>query len=62
MRKVGDTGFNRYGSSWGGRWLKKTVDFYTYRATRAADVQEFIGLCTEFPSASWFVGMSEKAL
>jgi hypothetical protein len=28
-------------------------DRYTYRVTWSEDDQEYVGLCTEFPSLSW---------
>ena len=29
------------------------VDRYTYRVTWSAEDEEYVGLCTEFPSLSW---------
>ena len=41
---------------------KKDIDLYTYRVTWSEDDQEFVGLCTEFPSLSWLELTPEKAL
>lgn len=38
------------------------TDHYTYRVTWSVDDEEFIGLCTEFPSLSWLAGSQESAL
>lgn len=35
---------------------------YTYRVTWSDEDDEFIGLCTEFPSLSWLAPTSAKAL
>ncbi|HJV66782.1 MAG TPA: toxin-antitoxin system HicB family antitoxin [Geomonas sp.] len=35
---------------------------YTYRVTWSEEDQEFIGLCTEFPSLSWLSATQEGAL
>ena len=40
--------------------LKK--DRYTYRVTWSEDDQEYVGLCTEFPSLSWLDQTPEAAL
>jgi predicted HicB family RNase H-like nuclease len=37
-------------------------DRYTYRVTWSEDDQEYIGLCTEFPSLSWLDQTPESAL
>lgn len=37
-------------------------DKYTYRVMWSDEDEEFIGLCTEFPSLSWLSSTSEKAL
>ncbi|QTA83906.1 Toxin-antitoxin system, antitoxin component, HigB-like [Desulfonema limicola] len=37
-------------------------DFYTYRVTWSEDDQEYVGLCTEFPSLSWLDKTIEAAL
>ena len=37
-------------------------DKYTYRVFWSEEDEEFIGLCTEFPSLSWLASTSEKAL
>ncbi len=37
-------------------------DHYTYRVTWSADDEEYVGLCTEFPSLSWMASTSEAAL
>ena len=37
-------------------------DRYTYRVTWSDDDQEYIGLCTEFPSLSWLDKTPESAL
>ena len=38
------------------------VNKYTYRVTWSEDDEEFVGLCTEFPSLSWLATTPEKAL
>ncbi len=38
------------------------VNKYTYRVTWSDDDDEFVGLCTEFPSLSWLASTPEKAL
>jgi predicted HicB family RNase H-like nuclease len=37
-------------------------DRYTYRVTWSEDDQEYVGLCTEFPSLSWLDQTPESAL
>ncbi len=37
-------------------------DRYTYRVTWSEEDQEYIGLCTEFPSLSWLDKTPEAAL
>jgi predicted HicB family RNase H-like nuclease len=37
-------------------------DRYTYRVTWSDDDNEYVGLCTEFPSLSWLAGSLEAAL
>ena len=37
-------------------------DHYTYRVTWSEDDQEYVGLCTEFPSLSWLSSSPEAAL
>jgi predicted HicB family RNase H-like nuclease len=37
-------------------------DKYTYRITWSEDDNEYVGLCTEFPSLSWLADTPEKAL
>ena len=37
-------------------------DRYTYRVTWSEDDQEYVGLCTEFPSLSWLDQTPELAL
>ena len=37
-------------------------DRYTYRVTWSEDDQEYLGLCTEFPSLSWLDQTPELAL
>ncbi len=37
-------------------------DRYTYRVTWSEEDQEYVGLCTEFPSLSWLSSSPEKAL
>lgn len=38
------------------------VDRYTYRVTWSDEDQEYVGLCTEFPSLSWLADRPEAAL
>ena len=37
-------------------------DRYTYRVTWAAEDDEYVALCAEFPSLSWLAGTPEEAL
>ena len=37
------------------------VDHYTYRIAWSAEDQEYVGLCTEFPSLSWLASTQEEA-
>ena len=37
-------------------------DHYTYRVTWSQDDNEYVGLCTEFPSLSWLGKTPEAAL
>ena len=37
-------------------------DRYTYRVTWSEEDQEYVGLCTEFPSLSWLSSSPETAL
>ena len=37
-------------------------DRYTYRVTWSEEDEEYIGLCTEFPSLSWLSSSPEEAL
>ena len=37
-------------------------DRYTYRVTWSEDDNEYVGLCTEFPSLSWLAKTPEAAL
>ena len=37
-------------------------DRYTYRLTWSDEDNEFVGLCTEFPSLSWLAETQEEAL
>jgi predicted HicB family RNase H-like nuclease len=37
-------------------------DRYTYRVTWSAEDQEYVGLCSEFPSLSWLAATPEGAL
>jgi predicted HicB family RNase H-like nuclease len=39
-----------------------TNDRYTYRVTWSGDDNEYVGLCTEFPSLSWLARTPEAAL
>ncbi len=38
-----------------------TSDHYTYRVTWSAEDEEYVGLCTEFPSLSWLAPTQEEA-
>ncbi len=40
----------------------KQIDCYTYRISWSAEDNEFVGLCTEFPSLSWLAETPEAAL
>ena len=42
--------------------MKKSKDKYTYRVTWSEDDEEYVGLCTEFPSLSWLASSPESAL
>lgn len=37
-------------------------DHYTYRVIWSEEDQEYVGLCTEFPSLSWLAETQEEAL
>ena len=37
-------------------------DHYTYRVTWSEDDQEYVGLCSEFPSLSWLAASQDAAL
>ena len=37
------------------------VDHHTYRVTWSAEDEEFVGLCTEFPSLSWLEPTQQEA-
>ncbi len=37
-------------------------DHYTYRVTWSEEDQEYVGLCTEFPSLSWLTKTQDSAL
>ena len=37
-------------------------DHYTYRVTWSEDDNEYVGLCSEFPSLSWLAETQESAL
>ena len=43
------------------RMLLKS-DHFTYRVTWSEEDQEYVGLCTEFPSLSWLTETQESAL
>jgi len=38
------------------------VDKYTYRVMWSEEDQEYVGLCSEFPSLSWLMPSLEAAL
>lgn len=38
------------------------IDHYTYRVTWSPEDNEYLGLCTEFPSLSWLALTQEEAL
>ena len=42
--------------------MNKQADRYTYRVTWSEEDQEYVGLCTEFPSLSWLEQTQIKAL
>ena len=42
--------------------MAKSIDRYTYRVTWSEEDQEYVGLCTEFPSLSWLTSSYEEAL
>ena len=42
--------------------MAKEVDRFTYRVTWSDEDQEYVGLCTEFPSLSWLEASPEKSL
>lgn len=42
--------------------MKHITDLYTYRVTWSDEDQEFVGLCSEFPSLSWLAESSTDAL
>lgn len=42
--------------------MTKFIDRYTYRVTWSEEDQEYVGLCTEFPSLSWLEHTQEQAL
>ena len=37
-------------------------DYYTYRVTWSAEDNEYVGLCSEFPSLSWLASSHDEAL
>ena len=37
-------------------------DYYTYRVTWSAEDEEYVGLCSEFPSLSWLADSPNEAL
>ena len=41
--------------------MKKSKDKYTYRVTWSEDDEEYVGLCTEFPSLSWLASSPAPA-
>ncbi len=38
------------------------IDKYTYRVMWSEEDEEFVGLCTEFPSLSWLASTPDEAL
>ena len=42
--------------------MAQKFEKYTYRVTWSEEDEEFLGLCSEFPSLSWFAETSEKTL
>ena len=37
------------------------TDHYTYQVTWSAEDDEYVGLCTEFPSLSWLAATPDEA-
>ena len=37
------------------------IDHYTYRVTWSPEDEEYVGLCTEFPSLSWLAASHDEA-
>lgn len=37
------------------------IDHYTYRVTWSPEDEEYVGLCTEFPSLSWLAATHDEA-
>jgi predicted HicB family RNase H-like nuclease len=42
--------------------MSSTTDKYTYRVTWSDEDNEYVGLCTEFPSLSWLASSRDEAL
>jgi len=42
--------------------LSAEKDIYSYRVTWSPEDNEYVGLCTEFPSLSWLAESPEEAL
>jgi predicted HicB family RNase H-like nuclease len=42
--------------------MSSTTDKYTYRVTWSDEDNEYVGLCTEFPSLSWLAATRDEAL
>ena len=42
--------------------MSRVTDKYSYRLMWSDEDQEFVGLCTEFPSLSWLASSREEAL
>lgn len=42
--------------------MVRKADKYTFRVMWSEEDDEFIGLCTEFPSLSWLAASPESAL
>jgi len=42
--------------------MSNSTDKYTYRVTWSDEDQEYVGLCTEFPSLSWLAPTRDEAL
>ena len=38
------------------------IDHYTYRVTWSPEDEEYVGLCTEFPSLNWLAATHDEAL